>query len=381
VTLAAGQVVELAIDRLAYGGDGVARHDGVVVFVPFTAPGERVRARVTEVRKRFARAALEDVLVPSPERRAPPCRYFGACGGCQLQHLTEAAQREAKVGFVRDALRRIGGADWSGPLPMLAADGFGYRLRARLAARGGRLGYHRADSHEVVDVERCPLLVPALDQALAAARAARVPLPRELVLAAGDDGVAAAPALPGLPDRELRRRVGAHGYRLAAGAFFQANAQLLEALVAAAVPEGGGALALDLFAGVGLFTLPLAQRFARVVAIEADPAAVELLRANAPANVEVVAADAAVWLARASFAEPPDLALLDPPRAGAAGVLPALAAARARRIAYVACDPATCARDLAPLLAGGWRLQSVTALDLFPQTFHVETVVHLAPGP
>ena len=384
-------IIEARIEKLVFGGDGLARVDGRAVFIPYTAPGDLVRARITESKKRFARAELVELLEPGPDRREPPCPYFGPCGGCQLQHVTYETQVQAKGGFVRDALERIGRLDVPGEIPIHTAPGseFGYRIRATAhvvhTSRETLFGYFGARSHRVVDIASCPLLVEELDAAWQRARAAREGLLRlrHVDLAAGDEGAAAEPPIATVGGAALTTRVGDVTYTFSPADFFQANRPLLGDLVSTATAGESGALAVDLYAGVGLFAIPLSRAFERVVAVEGFAQAADFARANASANgaenVEVLDEPVEAWLER-SADEPGaiDLVLLDPPRAGL-GEAPArrLAALAPSRIVYVSCDPTTLARDLRVLADGGYRLESVEAFDLFPQTFHVETVARL----
>ncbi|HSO76508.1 MAG TPA: class I SAM-dependent RNA methyltransferase [Blastocatellia bacterium] len=396
-SIAVGDIIEVTTGQLAYGGDAVARHNGLAVFVQFAAPNERLRVRITELKKNFARAVVEEVLTQSPSRREAPCRYFGQCGGCQLQHVSYQAQLEAKTGFVRDALERVGKIDWPREIEIKHAAEFGYRARAQVKIERAneaatRIGFARAGSRSVCAVESCAILLPELDAALGALRKSAAANPgrpaaartrTETNIAAGDSAVSFEPQVGELPGGVLSRTVAGFVFRFSPATFFQANALMLEALVHEAVGGESGSLAIDLFAGVGLFTLPLAGRYAQVIGVESDRRCVAFARENIAAstrsNVDVRQAGAAAWLEKfASMRAPaPDLILLDPPRTGAADSIPHLAAAKPARITYVSCDPATLARDLRELLSSGYELRSVVALDLFPQTYHVETVASL----
>jgi 23S rRNA (uracil1939-C5)-methyltransferase len=398
-SLTVGDIIEVTTGQLAYGGDAVARHSGLAVFVQFGAPGERLRVRVIEMKKNFARAVIEEVLTPSPSRRDAPCRYFGQCGGCQLQHVSYQAQLLAKTGFVRDALERVGRIDWPREIEIEHADEFGYRARTQVKIERAneaptRIGFARAGSRSVCDVESCAILLPQLDAALGALRTSATAKPdwlaaagtrTETTIAAGDDSaVSFEPQIDGLPGGVLNRTVAGFAFRFSPATFFQANALMLESLVRDAVGGDSGSLAIDLFAGVGLFTLPLAKRYAQVIGVESDRRSVAFARQNIAAstltNVDVQQAGAAEWLEKfaAMRAPAPDLILLDPPRAGAADAIPHIAALKPGRITYVSCDPATLARDLRKLLDSGYELRSVIVLDLFPQTYHVETIASLA---
>lgn len=365
---------EVDVEKLVFKGDGLARHGGVAVFVPFAAPGDRLRVRVTEVGRGFARAEIVEVLRPGPARRAPRCRHFGVCGGCRLQHVEYAAQLDAKAGFVRESLRRLGGIDWTAEIPVRSAAEYGWRTRAEIQARRGHVGYFREATHEIVDVSECPILAPAAE-AFVVGLAADPPK-SAVHVALGDDGVVATGH-----GASVRQRIAGFDFEFGADSFFQANRLLVEELVREAVDGAAGRSAVDLFAGAGLFSLPLSRTFGDVVAVEGRAATARRGEANAArngvSNVRFVADSAENWVASART-ERPDLVLLDPPRTGV-GPRGAEAVARieAPAVTYVSCDPATLARDLAVFVALGYRLTSVVALDMFPQTYHVETVAKL----
>jgi 23S rRNA (uracil1939-C5)-methyltransferase len=409
----------LDVERLTYGPDALARCGGQVVFLPYAAPGDRVAAAVVARRRGHLRARVQTVLVPGPARVAPACPAFGTCGGCQWQHLSPEAQRDAKRAVVSEQLRRVAGLrDPAVPPVRPAPAPWAYRSRITLAAEGRRLGYHRLRSHALVEIDACPIAEPVLAAHLGVARAfaaaLRAPLARVTIAAApgGVVLVARTTARPGPTDRAATERllaaqptvrgavVTGGNVRLVVGdptvrvtlepgldievpadVFTQVNPAANQLLVATVVGFVGAApRVLDLYCGAGNFALPLARRGARVRGIERDPVAVAAARANAArlglAGATFVAADVAAALA----AEPSggtDVVVLDPPRAGAALVLSALAALGAPRLVYVSCDPATLARDIRTLAAHGYRLERLELLDLFPQTYHVETVAEL----
>jgi 23S rRNA (uracil1939-C5)-methyltransferase len=393
-------VLELAIESLAAGGDGVARApDGRVVFVPLAAPGDRVRVRLVEERARFARGEIEALLAPGPARVAPRCPVFGECGGCAWQHLDYAAQVAAKREIVRDALVRIGGIAAPPALAFTASPApYGYRGRARVRVERGGVGFRRRRSHALCAVTGCPLLAPPLDAALATLAAAPPRPAGEWELALGERGAVrvaplGAPRAGAGREERLPLRAGAEHLSVSPGVFAQANALLLDALAEAVLAAAGeGASALELYAGAGFFTLGLTRRFAQVVAVESDPAATRDLAHNVraaglaggePRRVRVVEARVEAWLA-AGEAErlAPEVVVLDPPRGGV-GLAAAETLARlpARRAVHLSCDPATLARDLPAFTARGWRLAAVHGFDLFPQTPHVEVLAVLeAPG-
>lgn len=386
--------IEIRIEKVIYGGHGLGRVEGQAVFVPFTAPGDLVRARVTERAKGFLRAEVVERLESGPGRRDAPCEYFGACGGCQLQHMTYEAQLAAKGEFVRDAIERIGRMPVPNEIVVRGAPEheFGYRVRATAHVVqmevGTLFGFFSGKSHRVVDIVRCPLFVPELDSAWIAARAAAesVAQARTVELAAGDGDAAAQPPVPGVGRGPVATTVGGVKYSYGPGEFFQINRPLVEALVTAATGgmSDAGGVALELYSGVGLFTIPLSRRFAKVVAVESSREAVGFALANAcvngAANIEVVGAPVERWLRSPGLAPGVvSLALLDPPRSGlGAKSVRDLVRLAPRSIVYVSCDPSTLARDLRVFVDGGYRLDAIEAIDLFPQTFHVETIATLS---
>jgi 23S rRNA (uracil1939-C5)-methyltransferase len=412
-TLALGQILDVTADKLAFGGFAVARHDGLAVFIPFAAPGDRLRVEVTLLEKKHARARIVEILAPSPLRRAPRCRHFGDCGGCQFQHVDYGEQVRQKQEFVRDALVRTGGFEWPAPVVVHHAAEWGYRGRTQLklfatskqrgdgsigrvagrdqvlpeataAAAPLRLGFHRAWTHDIVDVHECPVLAPPLEQALPQLRAALAQLtpeqwPYQIEGACGTGGAVFAPDLPGLRKDLVEHRVVGHRYLVEPESFFQGNRFLVEQLVANALAGERGALAFDLYAGVGLFTLPLALQFASVIAVEDERRAATLGRVNVnnsgATNVSYLRTTTERFLR--DNRERPDLVLMDPPRLGAKPAIPALLQLEAPRMVYVSCDPNTLARDLRTLCDGGYELESVEGYDMFPQTYHVECVAKL----
>jgi len=385
------------IDALAAGGDGIGREpEGRVVFVPYAAPGERVRVRIDQRRRRYAHATLIEVLEPGPARVEPRCEWFGECGGCSWQHVDYPAQLEAKAGIVRDALVRIGGFALEAPPPIHASPRpYGYRGRTRVSVEGGRVGFRRRRSNELCATGHCPVLLPELDRELA--RLARQPPARD-----GEWELAAAGGTPRAVDlahpEGPRLVLESAGERVetSPGVFFQANALLLGLLIDRVLERcGSGERCVELYAGAGLFTLPLARRFESLLAVEGHEAAsADLARNLRSAGLGAVDAREAPMESRNASVEcreapvesvlrelagqAPDVLLLDPPRTG----LPPrgaedLVAVGARRVVYLSCDPATQARDLRTLREAGYALESLEAFDLFPQTPHVEALATL----
>jgi tRNA/tmRNA/rRNA uracil-C5-methylase (TrmA/RlmC/RlmD family) len=405
-----GEVVELGIGPVAHGGHCVARLHGRVVFVRHALPGEVVLARLTEVaaEARFWRAdALEVLGPPSPLRVPPRCPVSGpgGCGGCDWQHVSAAGQRGLKALVVAEQLLRLAGVDVAAlgglqvePVPG-DVDGLGWRTRVRLAVGpDGRAGLRAHRSRRVVPLSGCPLAHPALD--LPAVLARSWPPGSEVLVAGG--GADQRPASVHLVTRIGRRgpvrvepvagprrrqeQAGGRGWRVDAAGFWQVHPGAADVLVAAvrtALQPAPGERLLDLYSGVGLFAgslAPLLGPRGEAVAVEADPRAVKDARRNLHdlPQVRLVAADVARWLGHRQ--DPVDLVVLDPPRRGAgADVCARVAACRPRAIAYVACDPAGLARDVAVLARHDYRLVGLRVFDLFPCTHHVECVATLEP--
>jgi 23S rRNA (uracil1939-C5)-methyltransferase len=421
------------ITALASSGEGVGRlADGRVVFVEGAAPGDLVEPCDEHGGRRWVRARIGRLVEPSADRVEPRCPHFGACGGCQWQHIAYPAQLAAKRTIVRDALARIGGLAVDDEIEIVASpEAYGYRTRARLVERAGTLGFRRRASREIEPVKTCPVLVPAAEtgrEALARAvrladerdasepERARAPVrrrrgrrPREIEweLLAGEGG---AFAWARVGDRRraspLELRVLGETLRAAPGSFVQANALLWDDLAAevrrqvlraydacdggpdADVAGGRPRCFLELFAGVGFLTLPLLRAGLTGVAIESNHSAVRDLEANLASagladRLEVLADRVEARDDLAARIGGSDVLIVDPPRLGlGAQLCGTVARARPRRVVYVSCDPATLARDLRGLVDGaGYRLASVRAFDLFPQTPHVETVVRLETSP
>jgi 23S rRNA (uracil1939-C5)-methyltransferase len=382
---------EVTIERILPGGVGLAHAEGRTVFVALSAPGDRARVRVDSVRGRAAFASIVEILEPSPARVEPPCPYFGRCGGCDFQQLNYEAQLAAKADIIRDCLRRVARVEPPADITVTPSPAeWRYRSRARWQSDPRRrlLGYYERGTHRVCDVVECPVAAPPVQERLTALRASMQdeslpPDAHEYEAVAGDEGVSLNPPVTPEDGREQEREVAGERYRFGAGCFFQINHTLLEQLVEEGLRGARGDTALDLYAGVGLFTLPLARRFARVVAVEGHAAAADYARLNLAeaglSNARVETSAVGPWLlAHARSQGPVDFVLLDPPRTGAEPeTLAGIIALSPSRVSYVSCDPATLARDLRTLLDAGFRIDTIRALDMFPQTHHVETVVLL----
>jgi 23S rRNA (uracil1939-C5)-methyltransferase len=388
--LRAGAELEVKVERILPGGVGLAHAEGQTIFVSLSAPGDTLRVRVDSVRSRLAFASIMEVLEPSPVRVVPPCPYFGRCGGCDFQQLSYEAQLAAKSEIIRDCLRRVARVEPPDEIPVEPSpETWRYRSRARWQydPRHRLLGYYERGSHSVCDVNDCPVAAPPINERLARLRLlmneGRLPHASEFEAVEGDEGVALDPSVEAGDGREQVRHIGGESYRFDAGCFFQINHTLLGALVAEALRDASGETALDLYSGVGLFTLPLARAFKKVIAVEGNTTAARYARRNLAdaslTNARVENAPVGAWLAAsAEGLSRADFILLDPPRAGAeAEAVRGIIALQPQHISYVSCDPATLARDLRALFDAGYNLGSVRAFDMFPQTHHVETVVHI----
>ena len=416
------------IEKPIYGGNFLARENNKAIFIPLTLPGEQVRIRVIEERAKrgYALAELEEIITKSPDRIQPKCPHFGPCGGCNYQHTDYANQLRIKEGILRETLER-GGVPAPEKIEILAADPWAYRNRIRIAFdAAGNPGYRGRRSHAVIPIRECPIAAPLLVRsALAAGELlARVPAnlrPHELLLFCNPDESAllatffvaeptqlrlnplaeslkaqipevagvelASGGRPGHPPRTLSQwgapsiayRAAGFDYRVDHGGFFQVNRWLIDSLVDCVTAGQSGSLAWDLFAGVGLFARRLTSTFARVVAVESAPPAVSALEENLrDSSGSAVRATTLDFLRSGPSGAKPDLIVVDPPRIGLGPDITALLVrVAAPALVYVSCDPATLARDLKTLLAGGYQIQSLTLADLFPQTFHIETVVRL----
>jgi 23S rRNA (uracil1939-C5)-methyltransferase len=430
----------LAIDKLIYGGNGLARlpadekGPGKAVFLPFVLEGERVEAGITEQKPGFARARAEKILEASPHRIAPGCSYFGQCGGCHYQHAGYEHQLQIKSAILRETLRRVAKLELAQEIRVHASPPWNYRNRTRLRLRTRPfvLGYNRLRWSELLAIEQCPISSPLINRAIAAlwelgradkasadvteieffVNADDTQLLAELTV--GEKGWrrgrksdllqfvhALRAALPEITSvavfhataqggleredipAELQEAFGADhllystataNYQVSAGSFFQTNRFLTEKLVELATEGRSGDYALDLYAGTGLFSAALAKKFREVGAVESAPFSFHDLKQNCPPNVRCFGEPVQRFLE--SLERPFDLAVVDPPRAGLGEkVAGLLADTGTPRITYVSCDPATMARDLTVLVRSGYRIEEVHLVDLFPQTFHIESVL------
>lgn len=392
---------EVAIEKWVYGGRGLARIDGRAVLVPFVLPGEVVRLGAEKESPGLIEASLAGVVSPSPQRVEPPCPYFGRCGGCHYQHAAYEYQLAQKREVLLDTLRRVGKFEPPEQIRILSAAPWEYRNRIQLHIGKGGIGFREAGSSRLCPVKHCPISSPAVNAALAALRemlrADRFPrFLRSIELFTNESSVQVnvveserpvarrffewcEERIPGAVPGALDYPAAGRLYRVSRKSFFQVNRFLAETLVETVLAGAEGDSAVDLYAGVGLFSLPLAERFGSVRAVESGSSAVRDLEFNAArASLKVEAVGAAAETFLEGLDRPPDFLLADPPRAGLGKpVVRQLLRLRPPRLAIVACDPATLARDLAALIAGGYRIDQLTLIDLFPQTYRLETVVQM----
>ena len=445
----------LQIEKLVYGGDGLARlpsdahGPGKAVFVPFVVPGEQVEASAVETRPGFVRAQLDKVVTASPERVEPDCPYFGRCGGCHYQHLNYDAQLRHKAEILRETLRRTAKLELAQEIQLHRSPPWKYRNRTRMSVRHApdfALGYFPHNSHDVLPVESCPISSPLINQAIAAVwKVGREDtLPQSVhglqFFANHDDtklfveayvrpshpsktggapaaveiqpfaatlhtelaqlvGIAVLPTSAledetqqrapltaihpeisgAIGDESLLYHAVGHDYRVRGGSFFQTNRFLTETLVQIVMAGRKGRSAVDLYAGAGLFTVQLARNYDTVLAVESSPHSFADLRHNVPHNVKCIRSTTEKFLTERSAKLGSDLVVVDPPRAGLGEkTARALGRMTVPHVTYVSCDPATLSRDLRVLLEFNFRVEQAHLVDMFPQTFHVETVLQLA---
>ena len=469
----------LTIEKLIYGGDGLARLPatsptddrgrGKAVFVPLVLAGEKIEAALTEEKPGFARAHAESIIEASPHRVQPNCEYFGRCGGCHYQHASYEHQLEIKKEILRENLRRIAKLELQSEIEVHPSPPWNYRNRSRLQLQTKptfAVGYFKLGSHEFMPVEQCPVSSPLINRGIATlwkigrskkvaetipagireveffTNAEDTQLLMELSCSAearraevrvfAEELRAALPEIEGVvafrgsqpsarpdasaPDpllifgeRFLTYRTAHGSYRVSSGAFFQTNRHLTDELVKIVTQGRSGELALDLYAGVGLFSTALACDFRHIVSVESSQLSAGDLQYNLPSNGKAIQAATGQYLSRSWDNSPrhdspahgssrhgsekpaptgegsatssfpnPDLVVVDPPRSGLGEpVARSLTSLGAPRVTYVSCDPATLARDLIPLLAAGYRVEQAHLVDLFPQTYHLESVLHL----
>jgi 23S rRNA (uracil1939-C5)-methyltransferase len=432
--------LQLSIEKLVYGGDGLARlpadehGPGKAVFVPFVLEGERIEATLLEQKRGFARGQAEAILQASPHRVEPRCPYFRSCGGCHYQHASYEHQLEIKATILQETLRRIAKVELDTEITIHPSLPWNYRNRTRLRVRTApefALGYYKFSSHELLPVKECPVSSPLINRAIAAfwqmgrerkvsdgiheieffasaddtqllieayfesetanakarewADAARGVFPEITGIVVYKTGLSSA-NWPAEPKQiavsgagEMTYKTAETSFRVSAGAFFQVNRHLINELLKVVCQQDSGEVALDLYAGVGLFSRYLCRRFAQVIAVESSQTSHTDLLHNSPSTVKAVRATTAEFLRGVKGKLRPDLVVVDPPRSGLGEiVVRSIVGLGTQRVTYISCDPATASRDLAGLLSAGYRIEQAHLVDLFPQTYHLESVFHLA---
>ncbi len=382
--------IETRIEKLVAGGDGLARFQGVPVFVPRSAPGDLVRVRIVERKPDYGRGEIVQILEPGPDRRPDPVPELSRSSICDLQHLDDDTQTRLKVAAVRETLEHLAHIVVPPDVEVIKGEPWGYRLRTQVHVSpdpetgGMRVGYHARGTNDLIPVTRCPLLVPELEELLRELPAhLSEGAPPRIDLAAGDNGaVTVSPVVEGLPHGEVSTQVGDFLYAYDARCFFQAHRGLLPRLVEVTVGPWTGGTAVDLYSGVGLFSLPLARRYERVTAVESDQIASRYARLNVrrnhATNIEVVNQVVESWVRK--MPEGLDRVIVDPPRGGLSrDVRNALMDHPPQRLTYVSCHPAALARDLRTLQKA-YRIESFVFFDLFPQTGHMEVLVQMVRG-
>lgn len=400
---------KLSIEKLVYGGTGLARHGEIAVFVPFVLPGEEVEVEYSQ-RGGVGHGVPVSWERRSDERADPPCRVFGECGGCQYQHLSYDRQLTAKREILLETLRRIGGLAWTGEVAVEAGEPWGYRNRSQFRfagtnGGGAAIGFFASGTHRLVPTVECPINSPALGKAhrFLSEMAASSRFPRQLrqieLFTNETELQLNLPRRTGpLPKQfwtscakrlgverqgaPLTIRNGIDSYRVSGRSFFQVNRHLAGRVAELAVGESAGEFAVDLYCGVGLLTLPLARRFGRVVGVEAGGSAARDLQSNsARAGLSVRAIQANVSDYLKDLDRTPDLIVADPPRSGLGmNVVQQIVRIAPTQLRLLSCNPATLARDIKGLLSGGYEVEALTMVDMFPQTLHIETIAVLRRG-
>ena len=430
--------MELTVEKLVYGGDGLAHlppdeHGlGKTVFVPFVLERERIEAAIEQQKPGFARARAEQILTPSPQRITPLCPYFQSCGGCHYQHSSYKHQLEIKAAILKESLRRIAKIELPKELVIHASPPWKYRNRTRLRVQAEpdfAIGYYKFNSHELLPIQKCPISSPLINRAIAAfwqlGREGRFPtdvqeieafskaddseilvgcycprrVPKQIAEGFGESLRNTLPEMVGIVffpahDKDSSRARGEpihtigknsliykariSSYRVSAGSFFQVNRFLTDELVGIVTDSRKGRTVVDLYAGVGLFSSVLNREFERVIAIESSPISHSDLLYNSPSNVKAVQSTVERYLQNVGGKLKPDLVIVDPSRSGLGEkVVSASISLQSPQITYVSCNPATLARDMQGLTNSGYKIEKAHLIDLFPQTYHLESVFHL----
>ena len=394
----------LRIEKLVYGGSGLARHESRVYLMPKVAPGDLVDIEPVKSKANFIEGVVTRIAEPSPDRVPAPCIYFDRCGGCDYQQLSYDTQLHWKREIVRELFTRAK-LNLGVEIETLSAEPFGYRNRSQFHFHDGRVGFRMEGSHKLVPVKSCSISSPKINEVLTVldriAKDHRFPkFLKSLEIFTNETDVQfnvvethapiakhffdwLAKEVPGVKDGAIPYQAAGYEWKVSYRSFFQVNRFLIDAMTALTVKDSHGAHAIDLYAGVGLFSLPLSKHFDRVTAVESGKVAMYDLEANSKRygvqNVRIVQANVDAYLT--DLQEAPDVILADPPRSGLGKVaVEQLARVKAPELRIVSCDPSTLVRDLAVLLATGYRIEEMTLIDLFPQTYHIETLTKLRLG-
>lgn len=388
------------VEKLVYRGEGLARLNGQIVFVPFVLPGEQVSVRTERVKGGILRGSSPEVLQPASQRITPRCEYFANCGGCHYQHAQYAFELEQKREILRETLLRLGGVKYDNQIEIISGPPWYYRNRIQLHFGNQKSGFHKAESHDLCAINHCEISSPMLNEVIAnlqtAVKQSQWPaFLRSLEIFTNEaqiqlnvtDSIRPVAArffewcstfLPPLVANAIEYSAAGYTFRVSRGSFFQVNRFLIDALVQEALGDAEGKYAVDLYAGVGLFSMALAERFQKVDAVEATRAAYRDLERNTlqnRTNLFVANTSAEEFMRNLNGA--PVLIVADPPRAGLGReVTNELIRVSAPRLTLISCDPSTLARDLGKLLRS-YRIERLTLIDLFPQTYHFETVAQL----
>lgn len=399
---------QVTLEKMVYGGEALGRlPDGRAVFVPFALPGETVRVRLVEEKRGFARAELLEVVSPSERRITPRCKHFSVCGGCHYQHIPYEMQLEAKAEILRDQLTRIGKLEDPPVRPTVPSpQSWFYRNHVQFHQdEDGALGYLAADPHQLVRIEECFLPVDPLNALWPQLDMEPLPELARIGLRAGAETEELMVVLESAADEPVdfsvdfpiaavqlgpeevhilsdsyhfHTQVLDRTFRVSAGAFFQVNvpaAALMVEHLLENLPLAPDSVVIDVYCGVGLFSAFLAPRVGRLIGVESDPAAAADFEVNLDEFDDVEIYEAPAEIALPAMDVSPDVILVDPPRAGVhPKALDAIVAMQPGFLAYVSCDPATLGRDAKRLTQAGYILKQVTPFDLFPQTYHIESV-------
>lgn len=418
---------QVTISSMAFKGYGVSRLDRQVIFIPYSVTGDEAWIELVEQKRNYSMGNLKNLIVPSPWRTEPECSYFETCGGCQWQHIDAIKQAEIKKDILQQILQRLGGQKEIPPVTVISSPkSYGYRVRVQLKVMKKALGYYRAGSHRIVDIDHCPISHPLINQIISILRVERsfLPLLKEVEIRISPEEARGVLVLQPLSFQQAknfagdllrdhtilkgavirgnegftslgesvmtysvslgqRGKKGSLKFRVSPGSFFQVNLEQNQALIQTVLQFGAPneeKRVLDLYAGIGNFTHPFALAAKEVVGVEENRAAVQDARFNARENgierCDMLHGRVEEVLKRWAR-ETPDLVVLDPPRTGGKKIVRRIAGLKPRKIVYVSCEPTTLSRDLRLFAESGYSLKELSLIDMFPQTYHMEVVALL----